>query len=323
MRPMVDLHASGFAGDYASLNMSQVQAVPCSQLDLVRCLITASSQRPFSKGSIRDLGLVRSMAFGILEPLISLAARCVSEGGSLRIHDSYWGLTPTDKRLVSQRLAEAFAKFHSQQLLQIPRLFVVEAARASRSLTVAYVDPGKGKPKEPDLVGQSLSQDWHVIEAKGSSRSSSYTAVYNKGKLQASNIATIDGVAPSTRSVCMTFLDQPRLFTAVRDPEDRGRLDLRLDRARFDAFYFRGFQELIERQSTGYRRQIIDGYGVIFGRGPGAYEIGLEERVFESLQNPGPVPSQVFEGLAEVSARQSDLVSIGLDGVVVRLRANG
>ena len=80
------------------------------------------------------------------------------------------------------------------------------------------------------------------MESKGCSRSSSQVSVYAKGKTQASNISTIDGVAPSTRSVCITFLDRPRLFTAVKDPEDRGRMDLRYDRATFDDFYFRGFR---------------------------------------------------------------------------------
>ena len=136
MRPMVDLHPTGFAASYAQLNTTQVQAVPCSRLDLVRCLITASSQRPFSRESISQLGLVRSMALGLLEPLISIAAHCENANGSLRVHGSYWNLTPTNKRIVSQRLAEAFAKFHAQQLLQIPRLFVVEAARASKTMTV-------------------------------------------------------------------------------------------------------------------------------------------------------------------------------------------
>ena len=316
MCPTVDFAATDFPSSYAHLNTPGTIGLDCSRLDLFRCMISLASQRPFGFSRIREIGFFRAISFGYVDPLLFTLNHCAVNDGQLGVGPLFATMTRSEKRPVSQRIGEAFAKLYSESRLDIARLFVVEAARASAALTVTYADPGLVSPKEPDLIGMSKSGDWHVIEAKGSSRFENRSSVYTRGKKQATNLATIDGMIPATRSVCMTFLDVMPFTTMLRDPEERGRLDVSLNRQVFDQFYYRGFGTLLQGRRGTYRRTSILGNEYVFERPYAGVEIGLDARVYESLRDGRIVPGDL--DLPSSVGRNVGPYALGSDGIALR-----
>ncbi|MPR09221.1 hypothetical protein [Microvirga tunisiensis] len=157
--------------------------------------------------------------------------------------------TETRRAFESYQLGEALTFWFAQHHLGVEVVTPVERLRDSISKHQLASPPPKGLPanyrapkkvgprSEPDLIGFS-GADTHVLECKGLSSfaegrpvsPSQVTSARNKALFQVCRIATINGVAPKTRTACVFSFDTATRGLVV-DPPETEAFDLRFNLA--------------------------------------------------------------------------------------------
>jgi hypothetical protein len=307
---------SGYLAPLDHLNGGPYDA-NVSRSDIVRAIVTLASQRKSVLSQIRSTG----MKWFVLQKIADYAQvykHCQVNAGRLAIHPQFFRLPPSDKRETSRRLGEAFAKLYAERVLEVPRLAVLESLRGDSSASVSYASALGGQPKEPDMIGQNLKGDWHVVEAKGRSGTFSRESVFTHGKTQAKNLLTINGDPPVARTVVLTALAPDRIHSHLRDPTERGDATVRVEQERFDGFYY-GLGYRSPELNARTRRTALESRDFEFLQLSSQIEVGFDLAVLDSIRSNEPLNTSSIEELAQFGRRTSDEYSIGPDGIAVHL----
>lgn len=206
-----ELHCTGFPAAYPTL--SGPVDLGASHEDITRAMLTvgyASRHSAARYGGPWRALLLRAMVRGYLDR-------------SLRTTPYFRNLERSEKAAMSFLLAQAFTHYFAQ--FHMGLVSVVHVSGASERFTwlkgAASLKPGAGAMNpnaRPDFIGLAPGE-YHVFESKGRSRSISSAAVA-EALSQASMIATVNGIAPTTRVAACFCFKEGGTNGRVLDPEE-------------------------------------------------------------------------------------------------------
>lgn len=234
--------------------------------------------------------------------------------GHLAAHPNFRHLTPSEKRPISERIGVGLAKFHAERTLRVPRLYDVEGLRGAQAVSVAYVN-NRAVRRQPDLIGEAAPDRWHIVEAKGRSNKSKVGEALREGKLQAQNISTINGFAPETRTVSASYIAEDGITSTLYDPSSEGERTVEVSEVLAQRVYYSNLAELAH---SGGRQDRVDGRRVEFtGLVVDGLELGMDSEILETVRDGREIAGS-STSLSDLINRESDRVSIGTDGIVLR-----
>ncbi len=241
----VIVECRSFCGVYKNLN--GVHARNIHRRAILRAIMAVGFQSFSSFLSIGMRGFVHR--FGIAISAFSFLERQIS---GLCISDEYKKLNRSEKAAASYWYGIILAKLVAESELRIPWLAHVDPLIDSGALKV---DPTV--KRRPDLVGKGLSNDWHVIEAKGRTRKMSLSQVA-AAKAQASVVKSVNGLPPATTLACVTSLYAQPITVTLDDPlADTGEIseEWEIDDKKFFRQYYKGIIRYLEEfgLSKSYR----------------------------------------------------------------------
>lgn len=305
------------------VNTNGVASLQCRKIDLYRSIITVGNPSFLTRESIRKYGLYRVLYDSIFKKIGIVASNIQSDLNGMRRHKIFESYLSDEKRIVSYNLGMAFAKFYSEKVLDIPSLIHVEFLKKQNAITFVNKKEDK-RTKEPDLVGQTADGKWHIFEAKGISTSESQLGrKIAEAKTQIQQIATIQGLAPSTGTACATYIGPDRILTYLEDPPSKDGRHLKININKFVQSYYAPFLLIEEFSKLTPRKESIKGLDVVFYDLQDAsrkLSVGLVGEVYELIKNKD------FEKIKMVSREQKwhfdkyekqDKYSFGLDGFVL------
>lgn len=308
---------------FSSINTIGESVLGCKKLDLYRSMVTVGNPSFLSLQKIRDHGLARALYDSIIKKVAIVANNIQSDQAGIRRHQIFDTYVSDEKRIVSYNLGMAFAKLYSEKLLGIPNLVHIEFLKKQNAVTFVQQAGGK-RPKEPDLVGQTIDGNWHIFEAKGVSSSvSQLNGKITEAKSQIQQVSTIHGMPPSTGSACATYIGRDRIITYLEDPPSDGDKKIEINVEKFIDAYYAPFLIANETLGLRFRTERIDGVDVDFYDLSDAnrkLSIGLEREVLESIRSKKyDLPQSITSRLKEhyLAGEGQDRYSVGLDGFVV------
>ena len=135
----------------------------------------------------------------------------------LRRTDAAKTLDPTEKGSVNYSLGMAIAKVFAESLLQAPWMLHLDVFRPQ-------LNPVLEGGSRPDLVGQTQSGKWIVVESKVRV-SKPGAGTINKAKRQAGRVKTISGKKPAYNIGAITYFagDSHRFFWCDPEPLHGGK----------------------------------------------------------------------------------------------------
>jgi hypothetical protein len=120
----------------------------------------------------------------------------------------------TDKVMIAYQLGMGLTEYVAEVKLSIPWLMHLDPLIKNRRVIIL-----SGSKRRPDLVGQDAKNNWHVIEAKGSTGTIE-NGTKASAKIQASRIVSIDGQTPATRAASLISLGKCPIYCEVIDPDE-------------------------------------------------------------------------------------------------------
>lgn len=314
---------TNYQAPFSAINTNGEKSLQCRKLDLYRSIITVGNPSFFSLQNIREYGFARALYDSILKKVAIVASNIQSDSAGIRRHPIFDTYVSDEKRIISYNLGMTFAKLYSEKLLNIPNLIHIEFLKKQNAVRFIQ-QPGNQRSKEPDLVGQTADGTWHIFEAKGvSSSTSQLNGKIAEAKNQVQQVATVNGVAPSTGSACATYIGSDRILTYISDPpSDKGKR-VEINKEKFLDSYYAPFFIAERILDIPTRKESIDGLDVDFydlHYARRKLSIGLTHEVVELIQ------TRNYDLLQNVSTRLKEYsladtrynkYSIGLDGFVV------
>src|SRR5664279_925505 len=184
--------ASNYTNAYASLNGSTQTKI--SKFDIARGMLSIGKTHwtQYFKSSKRTLNDFLHYWTGLVPFL--------NERPDLIINSNYAGLDLSDKILKSYHIGMGVSKIVAERILRIPYLQHVDSLIQQGTITLTT-----GTNERGDMVGLDRQRDWHVMEAKGRTNAPS-KADRIKAKAQAQKISLISGIAPKSKSYCITHI---------------------------------------------------------------------------------------------------------------------
>ena len=323
--PNISRSVSNYQVPFLHLNAAAEHQLPCRMSDLYRCSVTVGNPSFLSSQDIRRHGFWRVLYTSIIEKASVVFCNIEVNAQLLRRTSMYDTYISDKKRDVSYNLGMAFAKFHSEQLLGIRNLIHLEFLK-KRHAIVFVQQVGNRRPQEPDLLGQSADGSWHLFEAKGTSYKNKLAEQISYGKNQTSQVSTIHGQLPATRTVSATYIGKDRIFTHLEDPSDGGVSIIDFDEADYNRAYYAPFLLSQQKDYPEAVEVIINGVNVHRYELPvpgGMLSIGVLSSILPAIinGNPGDL-SSALRNIAEISVKGDDQYSFGLDGFVVGFKAD-
>jgi len=245
----------------------------------------------------------------------------LEESPLLRFNSSFAALDTSDKSPKSYNIGMGVARIAAERILKIPYLQHVDTLLAKGQLTVTA-----GTNERGDMVGLDRNNNWHVIEAKGRSRSPT-TADKKKAKDQAEKITAVNGIAPLTKNYCITHIDQISCDIYLNDPDDKPQqaMEIEVDENNFIKHYYdKIFGDLYtskEDMTITFLDQGIDFSLFRIDEENKNFYIGLESGILGQLKQYNSNNSKEVFFLETRQFNFSDLninnLSIGIDGILV------
>ncbi len=203
-----EVEFSGFKGHLASLNKTHVLDV--SRLQWLWAAVTV--------GTPKLLPLVPNPRFALIKALSRNANTFLQldfSGSDLSIRGGYDTLDQSEKTGCSYATGMTAAKVIASELLDTPHLTHATALEATHTLS----RKNPTSKSLADLIGNSRSGDWHILEAKG--RQSYSTTDTAEWKTQAETVTQVNGAATASNAYAVTHVVNP-VTAKVVDPEGDG-----------------------------------------------------------------------------------------------------
>lgn len=312
------LNASNFTGKYSHLNNKKL-TLNISRLGLARCVMTAGCN---GRRAILNRGILRHCYLGAM-----VLSNTTNTPKGLALDDAFHALDMSEKIPISYHLGMGLTKAFSEQHLNIPWLSHISAFKNSIRWNGKPIAPKlilyktKKHAREPDLIGYDSNGRPHVLESKG------YSSGFSGSELQhainqVSQVNTIAGVTPETRTACFHDLSGYAFKSRIVDPEgpDLHGLTVEWDlHSALESYYsiFNSLEgQLVQRQFRKHK------YFVIPIIKPDIY-FGIDADVLEMLKDKKKLNAELFIQIFERSKSFQNSIDgsskydLGLDGIII------
>lgn len=294
---------SGFRGHLASLNKTHVLDV--SRLQWLWAALTV--------GTPSLLTLVTNPRFAVIKALSRSANTFLQldlSSANLSVRGGYDTLDQSEKTCCSYATGMTAAKVIASELLNTPHLTHAKALEATH--TLRRKDPTS--KSLADLIGNSRSGDWHILEAKG--RQSYSTTDTAEWKTQAETVTQVNGAATASNAYAVTHVVDP-VTAKVVDPEGEGEsIEVLVEGENsLGTVYYQGIYDLLSVSiplglSIGGQNCVVTPVG-LDSDSDRVLLVGVEESLLDPLVRQR-MPS--FESVEETYSY------LGSDGIVVTSR---
>ena len=267
----------------------------------------------------------------LLRANLTLHASTWRRTGRFTPSAAFLALDGSEKGAVTYFLGLALAKLAAERRWDVPwvlHLDVYSRRTNPHGRPVTVVPVGTGR-RRPDLIGQSKSGDWLVLEAKGRTGHVNDELRLN-AKTQTQLISTINGMLPSERIASVAWFRGGALALDLIDPADplpeAVPLDLPPDDFLSDYYALplaciEGSEVLRPAEGRQFVTREI---------GEADFTIGIEEHLYKVLRRgqgsrdtPGNLFARVQDALANLPGMAAGTSGgeerIGPDGVLVQL----
>lgn len=231
----------------------------------------------------------------------------------------YDSLDPTEKGATSYFMGMTMAKLFAMKLFDTPWLFHVSLAKVQK-VNIKFKPNTKS---QPDLIGQTRTGNWIVVEAKGRTNAFDQDALV-KAKTQTRMIRKINGVDPILRIALQAYFD-PVLSVYMDDPPefDVRAWDLKLEMGiAYTRYYAFSAALRNQRADTLDTRDISGRKFLTHSDSESGVVIGIDTEVIDiiSSNNLEKIETQMLKYSAnmQVDAAEQDK-SIYPDGVLIEL----
>ncbi|MEO7098768.1 MAG: hypothetical protein ABI162_05360 [Luteolibacter sp.] len=233
----IAVNIRNFKDDYADLNGQHTLEV--SRRAVLRSALMLGFQDYSHFGSAVE-GLKRHRYLSGLSAL-----NCLRQvAGNWVLEDFHDELDGSEKGPESYGKGMIFAKLVAEKFLGVRWLSHVDALKAKGELETIADSKQRG-----DMVGLCQKGRWHVVEAKGRSRSFSDTDVEH-AKHQAACVERVAGESPATNSACITSLWTDPIEILLDDPPIDGALSWDFEASEFWTYYYGNLAAYIREQSV-------------------------------------------------------------------------
>lgn len=220
------ISCSGFPHGFGHL--ASISTITATRLALARSLITLGPSHPVHHLSGPFWWSLRGVAtiFSLLSSDLFPTPGFMHQTASQRKADAF---------LLGEALTHWFAQTHLGATIVVPLeqysgAMVPAATGAPYPKTMPKYFRHAVKPgakSEPDFLAFSTAGQVHVLESKGRAGFNSYgvtekeiNAARNKALRQVCKIATVNGLAPVSRTACVFAFDQSGLVGQITDPPE-------------------------------------------------------------------------------------------------------
>lgn len=179
-----------------------------------------------------------------------------NKGGFLCLSQDHRALDGSEKTGMSYWQGMVFAKLAVAEVLRIRWL---QHADAMESLGRLDRNTGQGKNSRADMVGQDDNKRWHVVEAKGFSRTLPPGAIQN-AKDQAGIVGTIDNEPPTTTSASIACLWKSPIEIVLDDPPPIKNEKWHLNRDDYWSSYYGGIANYIRSAKNPQSHPDLPGF---------------------------------------------------------------
>lgn len=322
VRPPKRLEAIDFSpADYPGLTgKNSKQVLAPSRLAIERCMLMVGYPSPVS--AVAHVGPWRAR-------LLVEAVQGYLKDPGLGTTVYFQNLDPSERRVMSFLLAQAFTCWFAQRHLGVYILAHVQAASPSftKAASAGMTKTGAGTPKknsEPDFIGFGPPGEYHVFESKGRSigpgkttrARAAYTSCRKSALAQVSRISTVLGQAPKTRNVAVWVLkdDGPRGF--VHDPPAKPlAVDLKFD---LRVAVQQAYRFFLQPDGVGRGKSRGDGF-VAFELGE-RRAISIDAALLKLLRSdadPEMILSHLSQSTARFAALDGQGRNVGPEGVMI------
>lgn len=162
-----------------------------------------------------------------------------NQGEHLKKSTQTMYLDSSEKSVISYYMGMFFTKLISKKLYDIDYLTTLNMIESEDG---DYIDYFKAKWR-PDMIGyKAATETWSVWEAKGGSNRRA--PALKLGCQQAGEIQTINGAAPETAAVCMTYYDHGYLTAIIKNAKAEEGAPLKIDKRSYYKAYYEGIRQL-------------------------------------------------------------------------------
>jgi hypothetical protein len=314
---MITANISRFTGQWAAMNAMGRQ-LNISLLELARCVMTVG-QSGYSQ--------VFNQGFWRLCSLFSLTYSNVDTNRrSLTLSNTFKGLQQSEKVTVSYHLGMGLAMASASNLMNVPWLVhldsipgVVLGSLNGQVPTKFQLHSTRKTAREPDLIGFDNQRNAHVFEGKG------YSNGINTSELQhaidqVSQVVTINGVAPATRTVMFSDLSPSPFLITIIDPDDDESIGYQMT-VNFNSFLRTHYSVFAETNiwSNATLFSVGDNLFRAFPIGKPNYFFGIASRILDQL--PNIFSSTITDRFTTLEAINpeilGDTLAIGQDGTIL------
>lgn len=308
--------ASDFSGKFLVVNGDYT--IEINSLDLIRGIICIgySDWRGTFRGGFRRYSEILHHAFGMI-------AYTQEVNNHLALAKNFRSLDMSEKIPITYNLGMGISKIIAERLLEIPWLLHVdELVRNGNAKTTA------GTRERGDLAGKDMHDRWHVLEAKGRSNRPSNDS-FTKGKNQAGRVLSINGITPSTKSVCVSCFQETQTNSYLVDPDNGDNMPAtywEIDNDNFLHYYYQRFVEdsVISRDVT--EKIHLNGkeyqFNIVSPK-ESEFRIGIYSPIFDAVKSKSLKYMDDLRMLQErVKLNKYEnygdmYYSVGLDGIIV------
>lgn len=318
---MIKLDINGYSGNFVNLNGNNID-FNFNRLDVARAVITIGFRKYLP--AIQHIG-----KFRFLEILNKTFAYLDFQNGNFFLNNLYRSLDASEKRVISYFYGQGFTKLYAERSLNcdfVDHISNHKTNIAFHTLNTISTPKIILDPKlkyegllEPDLLGIDRNNNFHILEAKGSS-SGFKLDVLQKAINQVSIINNVNGLQPITRTACFFDMSNIPIRGTIQDPPGSKLIDIQMNIEMFKIDYYSPILYYILFNEERTYRFTIDKVEFILVRIPNeAFEnlyIGLHFHIFEDIiYKKEKVKIIDFEGVTFKSEEILEY-SLGPDGIL-------
>jgi hypothetical protein len=318
---MIKLEIKEFVDGYSHLNTSSINH-KVSLLDIARAYMTIGYPRLIT--AISNYGIFR-----FCEIYLRVINNLESAGSFYRLKSHFKSLDPSEQKTISYFFGQSLTKLFAEDFLDCRIVFNTNDFKSSittqasdtvfkpkRELTRKW----KKTPKEPDLIGITNQNNYHVLEAKGSSSKYSLTD-HQHAINQVSVISKINGKDPETKSACYFKLYENQIGGLIIDPDsDLKSINISFEDDSIVRKYYSIFNLNYLKRNKFWKINAGSFDFAIF-RIPFPYYpyiyFGVDMEIFNSINKGGVIEFRDYPKELEFNNKSVKEYSIGRDGTLL------
>jgi len=328
----ISVTCRNFSGQYSPVNREGIfEFVTLNDLALAMVTVGRSGWTDVFNGGIKR-------AYEIVALISSVFAYIDDTKSVITMSDLYKNLESSEKRIASYRIGMALSKLVAERVLGIQWLRHVEPL-IKQDIVKQY----NFTDAHPDLIGQDVSGNWHVIEAKGRTSKQMDSTALREARYQTAQIEFINKVSPVTRCASVATLGVTPFEVQFEDTPRIGEGEFDIGLASYLKEYYSPIQLFTQFGRDIHQNYVIPGVShsprYTLSRLPGmSTYFGVYSELFDFIRSGAPwddLPRELSKINKEYSIQRilsqvrfpikdqafSEIIpaniSIGLDGYII------